>query len=126
MMRFMVLAQGGEIERIASLLAADARAVNDGGGEFLAALNPIVSRDHVARFFLGTARDAEIVDFQLKVYNGLVGVYLVLKPLKPRIAVHSVHMIDFTATGEIKGVYAVLATRKLAHLKPRIDPALAP
>lgn len=117
MMRFMALAQSGEVARIASLLAEDVRAVNDGGGEFLAALNPIVSRDRVARFFLGTARDAEIVDFQLKVYNGLPGVYLVLKPLKRRIAVHSVHMVDLNAAGEIRGVYAVLATRKLAHLR---------
>jgi RNA polymerase sigma factor (sigma-70 family) len=117
MMRFMVMVQSGEVERIASLLAEDVRAVNDGGGEFLAALNPIVSRQHVARFFLGTSKGAEIVDFQLKVYNGLPAVYLVLKPLRPRVAVHSVHLLDLDAAGELRAVYSVLATRKLAHLR---------
>jgi RNA polymerase sigma-70 factor (ECF subfamily) len=117
MMRFMALAQSGDVARIATLLAEDARAVNDGGGEFLAALNPIVSRDRVARFFLGISKDSEIADFQLKVYNGLPAVYLVLKPLKPRVAVHSVHMVDLTEAGEIRALYSVLATRKLAHLR---------
>jgi RNA polymerase sigma-70 factor (ECF subfamily) len=116
MLRFMTMVQTGEVERIACLLAEDARAVNDGGGEFLAALNPIVSREHVARFFLGTSKGAEIADVQLKVYNGLPAVYLVLKPLRPRVAVHSVHMVDLDPSGEIKAVYSVLATRKLAHL----------
>lgn len=117
MMRFMALAQSGDVARIATLLAEDARAVNDGGGEFLAALNPIVSRDRVARFFLGISKDSEIADFQLKVYNGLPAVYLVLKPLKPRVAVHSVHMVDLAEAGEIRALYSVLATRKLSHLR---------
>jgi RNA polymerase sigma factor (sigma-70 family) len=117
MMRFMTMVQSGDLDRIASLLAADARAINDGGGEFLAALNPIVSRVHIARFFLGTSKGAELVEAKLKIYNGLPAIYLVLKPLRPRVAVHSVHQFDVDPAGEIRAVYSVLATRKLAHLR---------
>jgi len=117
MMRFMALVQSGQVDQIASLLAKEARAINDGGGEFLAALKPFVSRDHVARFFLGTSKNAELVDVQFKTFNGLPAIYLVLKPLKPRIAVHSVHSFDVDSNGEIAAVYSVLATRKIAHLR---------
>lgn len=46
----------GELDRLVSLLAADAVLYSDGGGKVLAALAPIRGADHVGRFFLGVLK----------------------------------------------------------------------
>lgn len=50
---FSAALASGETERLASLLAEDVVLYSDGGGIKIAALNPIVGADRIARFFTG-------------------------------------------------------------------------
>src|SRR5262249_29549965 len=54
--RFVSALTSGDAAAVESLLAADVRALSDGGGEFQAALNPVIGRDRVVRLFLGLMR----------------------------------------------------------------------
>ncbi len=114
--RFMIELAAGDAERLARLLAADALAINDGGGEFLAALRPIRSAEHVARFFVGVARGASVLSASVHTLNGLPALIVRTRNAKARTAEHSVHLFEVNAKGEITRIYSVLATRKLAHL----------
>src|SRR5262249_47570805 len=49
--RFLQLLGAADVRGIERMLAADVRAVTDGGGEFTALLHPIVGASRVARFF---------------------------------------------------------------------------
>jgi len=53
---FVGACQAGDVATIAAMLAADARAVTDGGGKVRAARNVVLGRDHVARFIAGLVR----------------------------------------------------------------------
>lgn len=113
MMRFMTLVGSGEIDRVASLLAEEVRAVNDGAGEFLAALNPVISREHVVRFLRGVNHGVEIVSARALVCGGMPALLAVTNPPKARAPRRSLNLFDVNAAGEIVTIYAVVATRKL-------------
>ncbi|MEV7523017.1 RNA polymerase sigma-70 factor [Streptomyces sp. NPDC091371] len=50
---FLDAARGGDVARLESMLAADAKYVGDGGGIVSAATRPVLGRDKVARFAVG-------------------------------------------------------------------------
>ena len=50
---FVAAANSGDVDALANLLAEDAVLYSDGGGKRLAALNPIVGRDKIVRFYDG-------------------------------------------------------------------------
>jgi len=50
---FVAAASSGDVEGLAALLAEDAVLYTDGGGKRIAALNPIVGRDKIVRFYEG-------------------------------------------------------------------------
>jgi RNA polymerase sigma-70 factor (ECF subfamily) len=52
---FAAAVTSGDVGRLAELLRADAIAITDGGGRKIAALQPIVGADRIARFFIGLA-----------------------------------------------------------------------
>src|SRR5215470_17639788 len=52
---FAAAVASGDVGRLATLLRADAIAITDGGGRKIAALQPVVGADKVARFFIGLA-----------------------------------------------------------------------
>lgn len=52
---FGAAAASGNVAELAKLLREDVVALTDGGGRKIAALNPIVGADKVARFFVGVA-----------------------------------------------------------------------
>jgi RNA polymerase sigma factor (sigma-70 family) len=120
MLRFVQEVAQGDLERVARLLAHDAASIQDGGGEFLAALRPLASRAHVARFFLGVGRMATPVSMVPVVLGGLPALQLEvqhqLQHHMPRAATRSVHLFEVSPNGEIARVYSLLARRKLAHL----------
>ncbi|HEY6877724.1 MAG TPA: sigma-70 family RNA polymerase sigma factor [Polyangiales bacterium] len=118
MVRFLSLISSGEVERVASLLAEDVRALNDGAGEFLAALNPLVSRDRVARFFRGVTHGVQLLGVELMVCGGLPAAKVRVSGQAPRAASLSVNLFDVNPSGEIATIYSIVATRKLAHLGP--------
>ena len=53
--RFTAAVMEGDVERLVSLLTADATLVTDGGGKVSAALRPVQGADAVARFLVGLA-----------------------------------------------------------------------
>jgi len=57
--RFLAALQKGDMDAVISMLAEDAVVISDGGGKALAAVNPIRSRELVARFLLGLIRKLE-------------------------------------------------------------------
>lgn len=67
----------GDLSRLQALLAADAVSYSDGGGVKLAALNPVVGADKVARFFVGLFQKHEArggrSELQIASVNGLPG-----------------------------------------------------
>ncbi|MFE2165532.1 RNA polymerase sigma-70 factor [Streptomyces sp. NPDC059447] len=100
---FLEAARGGDVARLETMLAADAKYVGDGGGVVSAALRPILGRDKVARFAVGimakygadlTIRFAEVNGsptllfgdlgiFQVEIEDGLVsGLRTVTNPEK--------------------------------------------
>jgi RNA polymerase sigma-70 factor (ECF subfamily) len=113
MMRFLALLGGGEVDRVAELLAEDVRAVNDGAGEFLAALNPVRSRAHVLRFFQGVSRGVTVLSSRALVCGGLPTLMARVTPQRPRAPQFSMNLFDVTPAGQITTIYSVVAPRKL-------------
>lgn len=112
--RFLIALSQGDAATVESLLAADARVHTDGGGEFAAARRVVVSRDNVARFFLGLvaklppAQRAEPV-----IVNGWPAVLLRLTPPRPTWAPMIVLQVRLDDAGRIADIWSVQATRKL-------------
>jgi RNA polymerase sigma-70 factor (ECF subfamily) len=106
----------GDVATVASALASDAVLLNDGGGEFLAALRPIVSRERVARFLVGTQRDAVLRSLRPATLGGLPALLVDAQRTRPRAPSRSATLFEIDAQGEVARIYAVVASRKLAHL----------
>jgi RNA polymerase sigma-70 factor (ECF subfamily) len=56
---FFAAVQTGDVKRVESLLAKDARAVMDGGGQVKTALNIVQGADRVARLFAGLSKKVD-------------------------------------------------------------------
>jgi RNA polymerase sigma-70 factor (ECF subfamily) len=74
---FLEASRSGDVAGMSAMLAEDAQLVSDGGGIRPAAPNPILGRDHIARFLAGYAKKdqslmPEIIRFAL--IDGLPGV----------------------------------------------------
>lgn len=97
-----------------ALLAADVRSVTDGGGEFLAALKPIIGRNKVLRFYRKVLEhNRPIARFDIQILNGLPALLIAFTDQSPRQAPRFVHQTIITLEGDIKDIYAILAPRKL-------------
>jgi len=102
----------GDAAQFADLLAQDAVLYSDGGGKRIAALNPIVGRDKILRFFAGIA-DKNGIPAPETIHriplNGMPGFLLI-----------SADGIDTIALGirdgRIAAIYAVRNPDKLQHL----------
>lgn len=96
------------------LLAEDVVNLSDGGGEVNAALRPIVGRSKVMRLILGLAKKSLVNPrFTVRRLNTLPAI-LVEDVRTPSTAAtrYTIH-IDVDGEGRIRGLYAVLAPRKL-------------
>ena len=104
---------------VEALLAEDVRALSDGGGEFTAARKVVVGRDRVARYALGIARRrTATMPFEVRLVNGLPAVLTELTGGKSGDVLRVVTTCDVDAAGRITRLYTVLATAKLAALRP--------
>lgn len=54
--QFLAAVQGGDVDRLAAMLAEDVVVWTDGGGKVVAALQPVRGRENAARFVLGSRR----------------------------------------------------------------------
>ncbi len=114
--RFVAASATGEVDPLLELLAADVTLWSDGGGRVLAARNPIVGADKVARFLVGV-RDMQPPGqtYEMREVNGEVG-FVGYVAGRPR----------FTTTfdvreGRIHGIYIVLNPDKLSAI-PQQNP----
>lgn len=108
----------GDVEALERLLADEARALSDGGGEFLAALNPIKGPARIARFLLGITRMRFPARLEIRTFNGLPAIVGEFDDSPPRMAARFVMRIDLASDGRIREIHQVLATRKLTAVAP--------
>lgn len=99
-----------------TLIAEQVTELSDGGGEFLAALRPVVGRDKVLRFFLNLGQRRPLESLELRTLNGLPAAVMHLKPGRPREAKRAVMICQLNPVGQIASFYTVLASPKLGHL----------
>ena len=110
---FVIAAATGDVGGLARLLAEDAVFYSDGGGKRRAALNPIVGKDRILRFFAGLrakgegafcARRAEPVTI-----NGLPGFVFETAQGTETLAIE-------IAGGAVVAIYSVRNPDKVRHL----------
>ena len=108
----------GDLAAVELLLAESVHTVNDGGGEFRAALRVVRGRGRVARFYLGLAkRLGPPGGYAVRMLNGLPALVLAYPGAKGRIAPRSVLRCDIDAEGRIACLHTVLATAKLRGIR---------
>ncbi|HEX2294680.1 MAG TPA: RNA polymerase sigma-70 factor, partial [Actinomycetota bacterium] len=105
---FVAACSGEDVDRLTALLAEDAIAYTDGGGEAPAARRPIEGRARVARFLAGVAKKAPAgAVAEIVAVNGRAGLFL-------RTSDGPVAVVDVeTAGGLVQAVYVVAAPSKL-------------
>jgi RNA polymerase sigma-70 factor (ECF subfamily) len=108
-----------DVAAVEALLAEDARAMSDGGGEFLAARVPVVGRTRVAKLLVGLAKHSpRMVGYEVRILNGLPALVVEVAPERERVASRYVLRCEIDAAGLVTGVHTVLATRKLTRVRP--------
>jgi RNA polymerase sigma-70 factor (ECF subfamily) len=114
---FLSHLQNQDVAAVEAMLAADARMLNDGGGEFAAALNPIVGRDKCARLFIAlAARRPPDSTYEFRMLNGTPAL-LTQGSAPAGHAPRFTMQIDLGPDGLIRAVYTVLGTRKLSAVR---------
>jgi RNA polymerase sigma-70 factor (ECF subfamily) len=118
--QLLLAIQTGDLPKLRDALSPEVVLRTDGGGEYVAALNPIYGADNASAFFLGLRkklpRDWQTTFVTLNgrpaVFAELVGPNRRLPRFAPRFALLS----DPSPDGTIVALHLVLAPRKLAPL----------
>jgi len=115
--RFLALLEDGDVGGIERMLTDDVKATTDGGGEFTAALTPIVGAAAVARLFarLAASRDGgvTIAIRSINLFPAAVLDFQASQGRRPRRIALSV---DVDANGLIAAVRVIANSQKLASL----------
>ena len=108
---------GGDVRHVERLLAADVRALSDGGGEFHAARVPVIGPERVARFYTNVVtRGARGAHVDVRMLNGLPALVASLPAHPGKYAPLVVTSISLAPNGRIAGFYTVVASSKLTAL----------
>ena len=118
---FLTALASGDAAAATRLLAPNARAESDGGGEFVAALLPIEGRERVLRFLLGISRKTAVAGYAVRELNGLPALVVEVEQRPPRWAPRFVMWTELDGEDRIARVRLVLATRKLTHVAPLVS-----
>ena len=117
--RFVEAASSGDVDKLQALLTEDAVSYSDGGGVRLAALNPVIGAQNVARFFVGILKKAEArqenIEISFATING-----------QPGMLTYADGVLDNAigidvADGKIAVIYAVRNPEKLGALPSRLQ-----
>jgi RNA polymerase sigma-70 factor (ECF subfamily) len=108
---------GGGLEKV---IAPDAQALYDSGGEFVAPVAAVRGRNRVARLLLKFADGMEPTRFDFRMLNGLPAV-VGQSAGRPRWARRFVFRIEARGDDLVSEVHTITATTKLAAV--RFDPA---
>jgi RNA polymerase sigma-70 factor (ECF subfamily) len=97
----------GDVAAVEALLAADVREMSDGGGEYIAARNPILGPNHVARYLVGiTPTEGASANAEMREINGLPALIVDLEWGVPRRrAPRVVLACDVGTDGRITAIY---------------------
>lgn len=116
--RFVRACGEGDLAALTEMLAADVVAWSDGGGKVTAARQPVVGRDKVIRFLVGSlGKTVETFHTELAELNGAPGV-LVFNGER------FWYTVSFTIAGtRIQAMHAVLNPDKLAFLERQLRAA---
>jgi RNA polymerase sigma-70 factor (ECF subfamily) len=106
-----------DVAGVEALLAEDVKTTTDGGGEFRAALRPIVGRDKVARFYLAVAENAAGATVRTPMLNGLPAVIVDVPTATGRLAPRFALGAELDREGKIAHIYVVSATAKLTAVR---------
>ena len=115
---FLSHLQGYNLPALEKTLASEARAVFDGGGEFVAPAGSVFGCETIARLLARFAERSGPVNFSFRMLNGLPAALGHAKG-RPRWASRFVLAIE-VSDGLVVRVHAVLATSKLTAI--RFDP----
>lgn len=109
---FIRACSAGDTRDFLAILAEDAVVYSDGGGKAVAALNPVVGRDRVARFFAGLMSKAPPgLAISPTTINGTMGLVTTLNGLP-------INTISFDVQdGRIQRFYIVVNPDKLQRVK---------
>lgn len=116
--RFFAAVEGGDMQGLLGMLAADVEVHGDNGGVPPAWRRPIIGRDHVGRLLAGLATQLRAIggSIQRTEVNGQPGA-LMLAPDGSLIAVMSLDIVD----GQVQMLRSVISRDKLRHLGPLAD-----
>ncbi len=114
--RLMTCLAQGDAAGLAALLCADVRARSDAGGEFVAARQPILGRERVARFLLGLAAKARAMRVEWRSLNHAPALVLDAQQPQPGWAARTALQCVVDQDGLIVELLTVLASRKLRDL----------
>jgi hypothetical protein len=100
------------------MLAAEVKAVTDGGGEFTASRVPIVGAANVARFFsrLAASRSGR-VHVDVRTVNGQPAALFEFPQARGRRAPRLMLSVDLGASGSIASVWVIASSVKLARIR---------
>ena len=114
--RFMTCVAEGDVAGFERLLAADARTLTDGGGEFHAGTGPVTGRKNVALLFVGLSKKSTAaVRMDLQTLNGQPA-FIIQRLPREGFASKFVLTGDVDANGRLTRIYVVLASRKLTSV----------
>lgn len=116
--RFLFALTTQDLAQVEALLADDVRAYSDGGGEFFAALKPVIGVRKVATFFTKLSRREAKGHFEIRMLNGLPALVSEYDEALPNLASRIVLRCEIDDSGKIARIYSVLATPKLSHVSP--------
>jgi RNA polymerase sigma factor (sigma-70 family) len=115
--QFLDLLGKADVRGIEQMLAADIRAVTDGGGEFTASPYPIIGPSDVARFFVRLAMSrAGGIRVRMVDLNGFPAALLDFDGSIGRRAPRLVLAADLNAEGRIARLWAIANPHKLAAM----------
>jgi len=115
--RFLAALDGGDMDALQDLLAADAVAFSDGGGKVRAARHPLVGAERIARFYAGLRQRLPLREAQPLEVNGRPGALLRLGHQELVLAVE-------VRDGRIVELHSVLNPDKLRFLRRQLGLAV--
>jgi RNA polymerase sigma-70 factor (ECF subfamily) len=115
--QFLAFLGAGDVRGIERMLAADVRAVSDGGGEFTATTRAILGPARVARFFarLAASRPGPI-HITMPSINGFPAAQFAFHVSPGRRPPRLVLSVDVNGSGLISAVRVIVSSTKLAAI----------
>ena len=115
--RLVAALGAADVAAVEALLAAEVRALGDGGGEFFAARDPVLGATRVARFACQLSRKQRALAAELREINGLPALLMRFAPIAPGYPPRCVFRVDVDEAGRICAVHSLLASDKLRALR---------